>query len=107
MKLIVTAFVIIFTTSFTKAQTDAAIAISGNPIEMLFPEGKTKAFILSFDDGRTEDRQLVKLMNKYGLVGTFHLNSNKLGTTGYLTQEEIKQLFKGTKFQFIRLTTRI
>lgn len=95
MKLIVTAFVFILTTSFTKAQIDAAIAISGNPIEMLFPEGKTKAFILSFDDGRTEDRQLVKLMNKYGLIGTFHLNSNKLGTSGYLTQEEIKQLFKG------------
>jgi peptidoglycan/xylan/chitin deacetylase (PgdA/CDA1 family) len=72
-----------------------ALAKSGNPIEMLFPGGKTKALLLSFDDGRIEDRQLVQLMNQYGLIGTFHLNSNKLGTTGYLTQEELQSLFKG------------
>lgn len=68
---------------------------SGIPIEMLFPQGKSKALILSFDDGRAADRQLVKLMNKYNLPGTFHLNSNKLGTNDYLTKEEIKTLFKG------------
>jgi peptidoglycan/xylan/chitin deacetylase (PgdA/CDA1 family) len=62
---------------------------------MVFPEGKTKALILSYDDGRTEDRPLVKLMNKYHLIGTFHLNSNKLGTTNYLNKDEIKELFSG------------
>jgi len=77
------------------AQTDTAIAKSGTPIEMLFSQGKSKALILSYDDGRSEDRQLVKLMNKYGLIGTFHLNSNKLGTVGYLTKEEIRQVFAG------------
>jgi peptidoglycan/xylan/chitin deacetylase (PgdA/CDA1 family) len=62
---------------------------------MLFPQGKSKALILSFDDGNVADRHLVKLMNAYGLVGTFHLNSNKLGTKDYLTKEEIKILYKG------------
>lgn len=84
----------ILSINIANAQIDSAIAKSGNPIEMLFPGGKTKALILSFDDGRKDDIQLVKLMNKYGLIGTFHLNSNKLGTAGYLTKEEIKQLFK-------------
>jgi len=87
------AFILIINTA--KSQADTAIAKSGNPVEMLFPQGKTKALILSYDDGRTEDRQLVQLMNKYGLPGTFHLNSNKLGTTGYLNKAEIKQLFTG------------
>jgi hypothetical protein len=64
-------------------------------IEMLFPEGKYKALILSFDDGMVADRRLVKLMNDYGLKGTFHLNSNRLDTKGYLTKGEIKNLFKG------------
>lgn len=64
-------------------------------IEMLFPEGKIKALILSFDDGQDADKRLVKLMNDYGLTGTFHLNSNKLGTKGYLTKEEIKVIYKG------------
>lgn len=93
--MIIPAFVFILSINYAKAQADTTIAKSGNPIEMLFPQGKTKALILSYDDGRTEDRQLAELMNKYGLPGTFHLNSNKLGTTGYLTKEEIKLLFKG------------
>ncbi len=77
------------------AQTNPEIGCSGINIKMLFPEGKTKALILSYDDGRTEDRQLVKLMNKYHLIGTFHLNSNKLGSKDYLNKDEINSLFKG------------
>lgn len=79
----------------TVAQTNPEIAKSAERIEMLFPEGKTKALILSYDDGRTEDRELVQLMNKYHLIGTFHLNSNKLGTTTYLNRAELKELFAG------------
>ena len=77
------------------AQTKPTPANSSIPIEMLFPQGKSKALILSFDDGNVADKHLVKLMNDYGLVGTFHLNSNKLGTKDYLTKEEIKNLYKG------------
>ena len=96
MKSINYAFIVLLTLSnLVNAQTRTAPVMSNIPIEMLFPQGKTKALILSFDDGRIADRQLVKLMNDYGLVGTFHLNSNKLGTNDYLTKEEIKNLYKG------------
>ena len=81
--------------NFAKAQADSPNAITATPIEMLFPQGKSKALILSFDDGNVADKHLVKLMNEYGLVGTFHLNSNKLGTKNYLTKEEVKSLYKG------------
>ncbi len=77
-----------------KAQINEAIAKSSIKIEMLFPEGKSKALILSFDDGPEADRRLVKLLNQYRLKGTFHLNSNKLGTKDYLIRDEIKDLFK-------------
>ncbi len=80
------------------AQTNPEIAKSAVRIEMLFPESKTKALILSYDDGAIQDRQLVKLMNKYHLVGTFHLNSNKLGTNiyfDYLNKDEVKDLYNG------------
>lgn len=95
MKILKASFIylILFNTAFAQISGDKIQ--SGIPIEMLFPQGKTKALILSFDDGRTADRQLVKLMNQYRLPGTFHLNSNKLGTNDYLTKEEIKTLFKG------------
>ena len=77
------------------AQTNTALIKSSIPIEMFFPQGKSKALILSFDDGNVADKHLVKLMNEYGLVGTFHLNSNKLGTKNYLTKEEIRTIYKG------------
>ncbi|NTW24436.1 MAG: polysaccharide deacetylase family protein [Lentimicrobium sp.] len=97
MKRIISIVVIVLmiTINSANAQTNSGLLNSSIPIEMLFPQGKSKALILSFDDGMVADRKLVKLMNDYGLVGTFHLNSNKLGTKDYLTKEEIKNLYKG------------
>ena len=37
--------------------------------------GKYKALTFSFDDGNFDDIRLIKIMNKYGLKGTFNLNS--------------------------------
>ncbi|CAM3822864.1 putative polysaccharide deacetylase [Flavobacterium branchiophilum] len=90
--------VLLYIAFYATAQTKPEIAKSAIKIEMLFPEGKSKALILSYDDGAKQDRQLVQLMNKYHLIGTFHLNSNKLSTNSYfdyLNKEEIKELYKG------------
>ena len=80
------------------AQINSEIANSGINIKMLFPEGRSKALILSYDDGTIYDRKLVNLMNQYHLIGTFHLNSNKLGSDNhfnYLNKEEINSLYLG------------
>lgn len=45
-------------------------------------DGKMKAVTFSYDDGVTQDIRLVELFNKYGLKGTFNLNSEKLGLKG-------------------------
>lgn len=90
--------VLLYIAFYATAQTKPEIAKSAIKIEMLFPEGKSKALILSYDDGAKQDRQLVQLMNKYHLIGTFHLNSNKLSTNSYfdyLNKDEIKELYKG------------
>ncbi len=51
---------------------------------MTFKEsGKLKAVTFSYDDGVTQDLRFIELLNKYGLKGTFNLNSHKLGT-GYI-----------------------
>lgn len=60
-----------------------------------FPGGRVKALTLSYDDGRVHDRRLVETMNRYGLKGTFHLNSGLFGNEGYLTAEEVSDLFAG------------
>lgn len=44
-------------------------------IKRLYPGGRAKAFVLCYDDGVLQDRPLVELLNRYGLKGTFNLNS--------------------------------
>lgn len=42
---------------------------------MRFPDGKTKAVALSYDDGVKADIKLVSVLDRYGLKGTFNLNT--------------------------------
>lgn len=42
---------------------------------MRFPKGKTKALTLSYDDGVEQDIRLMEIMDRFGLKGTFNLNS--------------------------------
>lgn len=46
-----------------------------NMIRKLYPNGKKKAFNVTYDDGVLQDIRFVELLNKYGLKGTFNLNS--------------------------------
>lgn len=48
---------------------------------------KMKAVTFSYDDGVTQDRRLIKLFNRYGLKGTFNLNSGFFGRAGSLIRE--------------------
>lgn len=53
---------------------------------MLFPGGKQKAFTMSYDDGVTQDEQLIALMEQYGIRGTFNLNPGLMGDNDWLIQ---------------------
>lgn len=43
-----------------------------------------KFFTLSFDDGLEQDKLTLKMMRKYGIKGTFNLNSNLFGQKSYI-----------------------
>ncbi len=60
-----------------------------------YPGGKRKAVTLSYDDGRDYDRRLIEIMNKYGVKGSFHLNSSRIDVEGFVTREELTTLYKG------------
>lgn len=64
-----------------------------------FPEGKQKAFTLSYDDNQIYDRKLVDIMNRNGLKGTFHINAGTLGKNNeidhFISVDEIGTLYKG------------
>ena len=60
--------------SFTKEEIGKAIDFVEKYFdsEIVLPR---KIFLLSFDDGTIWDKRLVELLNRYGIQGTFNLNS--------------------------------
>ena len=48
-----------------------------------------KALTFSYDDGVTQDKKLIEIFNKYGLKGTFNLNSGLLGKSGELLRDGV------------------
>ena len=78
--------------------------------------GKKKALTFSFDDGVTQDKRLIEIFNKYGLRGTFNLNSGFLGLEGTLDRngrtvrhdkigaEEIARVYSGHEVAVHTLT---
>ncbi len=44
-------------------------------MEKCYPGGKKKAFHFTYDDGVLQDERFVALLNRYGIKGTFNLNS--------------------------------
>lgn len=74
---------------------------------MLFKDGKRKALTFSYDDGTIHDRRLVRMMNDYGMKGTFNLNSGRFGEEEHKVEngretdftkieaEEVKTLYEG------------
>jgi len=67
----------------------------------IFGNGKKKAVTMSFDDGHVQDIKLIEIFNKYGIKGTFHLNSKLFGTTSTLSgrvrldEDRIKEVYEG------------
>ena len=77
---------------------------------------KKKAVTFSFDDGVTQDIRLIEMFNKYGLKGTFNLNSGFLGLDGTLDRngrtvrhdkiaaDKIKEVYAGHEVAVHTLT---
>jgi len=49
-----------------------------NNVYMRFPGGVSKTLTLSYDDGCPDDMRLISIMDRYGIKGTFNLNSVRL-----------------------------
>ena len=71
-------------------------------MKMLLKDGKRKVITLSYDDGVIQDKRLVETLNKYGLKGTFNINTGRYyqGDTnpekGRMTKASAISLFKNT-----------
>lgn len=73
-------------------------------VYICFPGGKHKILTMSYDDGKLQDRRLVAVFNKYGIKGTFHLNSGLFEQDIRLKPEEITTLYTGHEIACHTLT---
>jgi peptidoglycan/xylan/chitin deacetylase (PgdA/CDA1 family) len=73
-------------------------------ILLCYPGGRHKAMTLSYNDGNIADRKLVAMMNRYGIRGTFHLNSGLLDTGDRITAQEVRSLYEGHEVSAHTLT---
>lgn len=64
-------------------------------LEMLWPGGLTRALTFSYDDGVLQDLKLLKLMKRYGLKGTFNLNSGMFAGHNHIPEHEIGSAYEG------------
>lgn len=61
---------------------------------MRFPDGKEKALTFSYDDGVSADIKLMALLDRYGLKGTFNLNSKLFDCAEWHGRLDEEQAFK-------------
>lgn len=69
-----------------------------------FKDGKHFAVTFSFDDGNIADRRLIEIMNKYNLVGTFNLISDRFDHETVVLNSEITSLYSGHEIACHTLT---
>jgi len=60
---------------------------------------------MSYDDGKKADRKLVAIFNKYGIKGTFHLNSGLFDNDdNRIPAAEVRELYQGHEIAAHTLT---
>ena len=69
-----------------------------------FPGNKRYALTMSYDDGVVQDRRLVEMFNKYGIKGTFHLNSGRFDKEDTIDATEVATLYAGHEVSCHSLT---
>lgn len=61
----------------------------------VFKDGKKHILTFSYDDGNENDERLIKLFNKYGVKGTFHINGWRYANADRKVIERARKLYKG------------
>lgn len=79
-------------------------------------QAKKKAVTFSYDDGVTQDIRLIEMLNRYGLKGTFNINSELLGKERRIIRggvdvnhtkvnpDEVKSIYQGHEVAVHTLT---
>lgn len=69
-----------------------------------FPQGKSKALTMSYDDGKQQDARLLEIFNRHGIKGTFNLNSGLFEQDIRISPKKITDLYQGHEIATHSLT---
>ena len=65
-------------------------------MKMVLKDGKRKVLTLSYDDGVFQDERLIGIMDKYGIKGTFNINTSTYETGRRMTHAQTIKLYKNS-----------
>ncbi len=77
---------------FAENQIEILTFFDVKRIEWGLKKWPKKAIVLSFDDGYDHHFEVAKTLKKYGFRGVFFVISEKIGTDGYLSKEQIREM---------------
>ncbi len=63
-------------------------------MKMVLKDGKMKVFTMSYDDGVTQDKRLMEIMDRNGLKGTFNMSSGTYMAEDHVRKEGERKLKK-------------
>ena len=69
-----------------------------------YPGGKKKALTMSYDDGQVHDLRLLEIFNRYGIKGSFHLNSGTIGREAFISEQDVMEKYVGHEVSAHSLT---
>ena len=74
----------------------SALLLNAAEWKFAYPEWKFKAVTFSYDDGVIEDRELIKIFDKYNIKATFNISLGKAvkKPERFIQAAEVKELYK-------------
>ena len=66
-----------------------------NVLFNLYPGGVSRCLTFSYDDGPAEDIRLTDMLRRYGLKGSFHLNSARMTPAAAVSLADIPAVYAG------------
>lgn len=57
-----------------------------------FPDGKTMAAVMSFDNGPSTDRKMLEMLDRYGWKATFYVCADRIGEPGHIDAATLRAM---------------
>lgn len=86
------AALLLFALAMARPSLASAHGLPDEPPQGLSPHGGYPTVSLTFDDSHAMHRWAAEVLSRRGMVGTFYVNSPRIGNEGYLREEDLRAM---------------